>query len=67
MKPRLPKLGVHLIGKHFVRFIIAAEDKTYWTGRGWSSDRAKALLYAHIDVVQADLRRIKQNRRKPKL
>jgi hypothetical protein len=64
MKP--PKLGVHLVGKHFIRFIISAEDGTYWTGGGWSPHRGKSLLYAHIEVVQADLHRIKRSRRKPR-
>jgi hypothetical protein len=65
-RPRLPKLGVQLVGKHFLRFIIANDLQEYYTDSSeWSPNRRDALLYAHIELVRFDLRRLKRNRRKP--
>ena len=65
MKPKLPKIGVQITGRQFLRFILAADDGTYWTGTEWSPNRREALLYSHIEFVRADLRTLKRNRRKP--
>lgn len=64
MRPRPSKLGVQMVGRQFIRFIIAADDGTHWTGGGWSQHRSEAMLYAHVGVVQTDLRILKRNRRK---
>ena len=63
MKP--PKLGVQIVGHRFIRFIIGCNDGTYWTGTEWTPQRHKALLYAHLDVVRTDFRKLKRNRRNP--
>jgi len=65
MRQRLPQLGVQLVGKHFLRFIIANDLQEYFTGTEWSRNRREALLYAHIELVRSDLRKLKRNRRNP--
>lgn len=65
-RPRLPRLGVQITGRQFLRFILAREDGTYWTGSGWSDNRSHALLYFHIELIREDLRKLKRNRRKPR-
>jgi len=64
-RPRSPKIGIQLVGRQFLRFVISADDGTYWTGSEWSANRRDALLYYHIELVRSDLRKLKRNRRKP--
>jgi hypothetical protein len=63
MPPRLPKLGVQIVGRQFLRFLIANDRQEYWTGADWSPDRAKALIYAHLHLIRSDLRKLKRNRK----
>jgi len=64
MKPRLPKLGLQLVGTRFLRFIIGRDDGTFWNGREWIPQRSKAMLYAHLNIVRDDILMLKRNRRK---
>ena len=59
MKPRF-----QFVGTQFLRFIIGCEDGTFWTGTEWTRQRSKAMLYAHLEIVRADIRMLKR-RRKP--
>lgn len=64
MTPRSPQIGVQIVGRRFIRFVIGDDQGQYWTGGGWSPDRSHALLYADLDLVRADLKKLKKNRRK---
>ncbi len=57
------QLGVQIVGTRWLRFIIANGRKQVWTGHGWSDRRGDALLYAHVDVVRADVKNLKRQLR----
>jgi hypothetical protein len=58
------KLGVQILTSQFPRFVIARSDGQYWDGSGWMSGRRHAIVYAHLDLVRADLRMLKRQLRK---
>jgi hypothetical protein len=53
-----PEINVQMFGRRWLRFILAKDDGTYWTGQGWTPHRRRALLYYHLRVVQKDRRRL---------
>ena len=54
----LPKIGVHLVGHVWPRFILARSDRHYWTGNEWTPHRHKALLYYHVNLIEEDRRKL---------
>ena len=60
---RPSQIGVQIVGTRWLRFIIANERQQVWTGEGWSDRRSDALLYAHVDVVRADVKNLKRQLR----
>jgi hypothetical protein len=57
------QIGVQIVGTRWLRFIIANQRQQVWTGNGWSDRRSDALLYAHVDVVRADVKNLKRQLR----
>ncbi len=47
---------------NWVRYAIQDERGRYWTGRGFTQDRRKALAYADETVIARDMRRILKRR-----
>jgi len=60
---RPSQFGVQIVGKRWLRFIIAKQRQQVWTGNGWSDSRSDALLYAHVDVIRADFKNLKRQLR----
>jgi len=62
----MPKdqIGVQTVGTTYPRFLIATNHQTYWSGHDWITDRRKAVLYADIECVRDDLRKLKKKRGK---
>jgi hypothetical protein len=54
------KLTVEMIGDRFPRYILACENRTYWTGGGWSPKKAAALKYASLRVIRDDWKRLQE-------
>ncbi len=54
MPRKPPEINVQLIGRHWLRFILARSDQMYWNGHGWTPFRRCAFLYAHLDLVRRD-------------
>jgi hypothetical protein len=54
-KPALATVGY--MESEFVRYAIQDERGRYWTGRGFSKERRKALAYADENVIARDLKR----------
>jgi len=55
-----PKIVVQIVATRWLRFIIANQCRQVWTGEGWSDLHSDALLYAHVDVVRADVKNLKR-------
>ena len=60
MPKKLPKIEMRIINVTFPRFVIV-DRRRYWTGRGWSRKLRDALLYAHADLLQNDIEKLKKN------
>jgi hypothetical protein len=54
------KLTVEMIGDRFPRYILACENRTYWTGADWSPRKADALKYASLRVIRDDWKRLQE-------
>ena len=63
MPHKRTKIGVQIVGTRWLRFIIANERQRVWTGERWSDRRSDALLYAHVEVVRADVKNLKRQLR----
>ncbi len=63
MPYKRPKIGVQIVGTRWLRFIIANQRQQVWTGEEWSNRRSDALLYAHVDMVRADVKNLKRQPR----
>lgn len=47
------------VGKENIpRFVISTGTGCVWTGEDWSSDGSKALVYAHPQLIERDIRRL---------
>jgi hypothetical protein len=64
MPSNRPHIGVQILTCRWPRFIIARSDQRYWNGEVWIADRRKALVYAHLHAVRADLKKLKQQTRR---
>ena len=60
MPKKLPKIEMRIINVTFPRFVIVNHCR-YWTGRGWSRQLCRALLYAHADRLRDDIEMLKKN------
>src|SRR5271166_1389304 len=61
----MPKPALFAVGymeSDWIRYAIQGERGRYWTGRGFSKDRRKALAYADKTVIARDMRRILKRR-----
>ncbi len=58
-----PKIGVQIACTRWLRFVITNDADQFWTGTDWA-DRSGALLYAHVDLVRADVKRLRRGHRK---
>jgi len=63
MSRERPQIGVQIVGIRFLRFVIADDRGQVWTGTRWSDRRSDALLYAEVEVVRQDVRRLKRRLR----
>ena len=61
----MPKPALFSVGymeSDRIRYAIKDERGRYWTGRGFTKDRRKALAYADENVIGRDMRRILKRR-----
>jgi hypothetical protein len=59
-KPSLSAVGY--MESDWVRYLIQDERGLYWTGRGFTKEKQKALAYADENVIARDMRRILRRR-----
>lgn len=60
--PRRPlKIEMRIINVTFPRFVIVDGRGRHWTGKAWSRQLRRALLYAHADLLRADIEMLKKN------
>jgi len=53
------KLRVEQVGNpKFPRYAIVCENGTYFDGKGWTPDKAKAIRFASLPVVKDDWKRL---------
>ena len=62
MKRKPALFAVGYMESNWVRYAIRDERGRYWTGKGFSKDRGRALAYADEVVILRDLRRILKRR-----
>jgi hypothetical protein len=61
----MPKPALFAVGymeSDWIRYAIQDKRGRYWTGRGFTKDRRKALAYADETVIARDIRRILKRR-----
>jgi hypothetical protein len=63
MPRKKSSIGVQIVGTRWLRFIIANERRQVWTGSRWSDRRSDALVYAHIELVRADVSNLRRQLR----
>ena len=60
MRKRPPKIEMRIVNVAFPRFVIV-DRRRYWTGREWSRNLRRALLYAHADLLREDIEKLKMD------
>ncbi len=58
-----PKIVIQIACTRWLRFRIANDAGQFWTGNDWADRRSGALLYAHAEVVSADVKKLKRQLR----
>ena len=57
------EINVQMFGRRFLRFVLARDDQTYWTGHDWTPHRRQALLYFHLKLAQRERRKLLSQQR----
>jgi hypothetical protein len=57
-----PKISIQIACTRWLRFVITNDADQFWTGTDWA-DRSGALLYAHAELVRADVGKLKRQMR----
>ena len=60
MRHKSPKIEMRIVNVTFPRFVIV-DRRRYWTGREWSRNRRRALVYAHSDLLWEDIEKLKMD------
>jgi hypothetical protein len=63
MLQKRPKIVVQIACTRWLRFRIANDAGQFWTGTAWADCRSGALLYAHAEVVRADVKKLNRQLR----
>ncbi len=62
MKKKPALFAAGFMESNFVRYLIQDEQGRFWTGKGFTKDKRKALAYADEVVILRDMRRILKRR-----
>lgn len=54
------KTGVSIVGEIHPRYVVVNNRKEFWDGTAWTTEYRKALIYAHANLVQADVEDLRQ-------
>jgi hypothetical protein len=60
MREKRKRICVHIVGTRWLRLVIFNERGQVWTGAGWSDRRGDARLYADVEVVRREVKRLRR-------